>query len=262
MSELVDRLQASGRYVLTAREAQRDTGLRRDALQKAARRLVLADRLCSPREGFFVIVPLEYQSAGSPPPAWFVHDLMAFVGQPYYVGLLSAAAIHGAAHQQPQEFQIVTSAPLPMMLAGRARLRFVVKRGVKATPTESRKTDTGAMAVSTPEATALDLVRYPKASGGLGNVATVLSELVERLDGPRLAKVARSEGERATAQRLGYLLDRIGGGGVSGELARWIGKSRARVVPLRPTRVIRGLPKDEKWRVLVNAEVEPDEGTG
>jgi hypothetical protein len=49
--------------------------------------------------------PLEYREAGGPPASWFIDDLMRFLGQPYYVGLLSAAAIHGAAHQQPMVFQ-------------------------------------------------------------------------------------------------------------------------------------------------------------
>src|SRR5207253_1132092 len=72
------------------------------------------------------------------------------------------------------------------------------------------KTPTGEMRVSTPEATALDLVRYPEHCGGLSNVATVLQELAERLDGGELVRIAEADGEVAYAQRLGYLLDRVG----------------------------------------------------
>jgi hypothetical protein len=50
--------------------------------------------------GVAVVVPPEYREAGCPPASWFIHDLMRFLGQPYYVALLTAAAIHGAAHQQ------------------------------------------------------------------------------------------------------------------------------------------------------------------
>ena len=258
LADIVDRLQATGRYTFTSREALRQTKLKPQTFQKAARRLVQSRRLCSPREGFFVIVPLEYQSAGAPPPSWFVHNLMEHVDQPYYVGLLSAAALYGAAHQQPQEFQVVTSSPLPTMTAGRARLRFVVKQSVKRTPVQSMKTETGTMLVSVAESTALDLVRYVKATGGLSNIATVLGELLEKMDPVQLAKIARRE-DNAVAQRLGYLLDQVGGEATSRALAAWIAKAKPRVVPLRPTRVIRGLPKNEKWRVLVNADVEPDE---
>ncbi|MBU2500813.1 type IV toxin-antitoxin system AbiEi family antitoxin [bacterium] len=34
---------------------------------------------------------------------------MRYLAQPYHVGLLSAAAIHGAAHQQPMVFHVVTA---------------------------------------------------------------------------------------------------------------------------------------------------------
>jgi predicted transcriptional regulator of viral defense system len=262
LADYVDGLQGAGRYTFTAREARQATGLKQDTLQKAARRLVLARRLCSPREGFFVTVPLEYQSASAPPPTWFIHDLMQFIGQPYYVGMLSAAALHGAGHQQPQEFQVVTSAPLPLMHGGRARLRFVVKRKIEATPTLSLKTDTGSIAVSTPEATALDLVRYVKACGGLSHVATVLAELSEKIEPAQLVEAARIDGERSVAQRLGYVLGVVEAAEKAAALAAWLSGQRTVYVPLRPTRATRGLPRDDKWKVLVNAAVEPDEGIG
>jgi len=59
----------------------------------------VAGRVACVRKGFYVIVPLEYQAIGSVPAEWFVDDLMRFIGQPYCAGCLSAAAIHGAAHQ-------------------------------------------------------------------------------------------------------------------------------------------------------------------
>ncbi|MEF8985500.1 MAG: type IV toxin-antitoxin system AbiEi family antitoxin [Bacteroidales bacterium] len=54
-------------------------------------------------------MPPEYSSRGVLPPVLFIHQLMQYIGKSYYIGLLSAAALHGAAHQQPQEFFVVTS---------------------------------------------------------------------------------------------------------------------------------------------------------
>ena len=53
-------------------------------------------RLVVPRRGFFVIVPLEYRQSAAPPPDWYIDALMKSCGRQYYVGLLSAAALHGA----------------------------------------------------------------------------------------------------------------------------------------------------------------------
>ena len=43
----------------------------------------------------------ENRVAGAPPASWYIDDFMKAIGAPYYVGVLTAAALHGAAHQQP-----------------------------------------------------------------------------------------------------------------------------------------------------------------
>ncbi len=258
LSELVDSCQASGRYVLTRDRALAALGISDEALKKAVQRLVTKRRLAVPRRGFFIIVPMEYREAGAPPPAWFIDELMKFCGQPYYVGLLSAAALHGAAHHQPQEFQVVTNRQLRPAVAGRARLRFFRKRHIDRAPTMEMKTETGVMRVSTPEATALDLLRYIEGAGHLGNVATVVAELAEKMEGQRLVEVAKVEGERSNVQRLGHILDRVGAGELGAALAAWVAEQRPRFVALRSDRSARRATKDARWHVLVNERVEAE----
>ena len=252
----LDSLQASGRYTFTRVEAAKALGRSDIALKNALWRLGRAGRVVSPRRGFYVIVPPEYQVAGSLPAAWFIHDLMDYLKRPYYVGLLTASSLHGAAHQAPQEFQVVTDRPLGAIKIGRVRIRFVKKADVSRTPTIGIKTPTGEMQVSTPEATALDLVRYPEHCGGLSNVATILHELGERLDGGELGRVAEADGEVAYAQRLGYLLDRAGRQEVARVLAEWVDTRAPRVTPLSPGAPITGTERDARWRVAVNEEVD------
>ena len=210
------------------------------------------------RRGFFVIVPLEYRQAAAPPPTWFVDDLMEFHGPRYYVGLLSAAALYGAAHQQPQEFHVITSEQLRPAVAGRVRLRFFRKRRIERTATMEMKTETGTLRVSTPEETAFDLMRYPESSGHLGDIATVLAELAEKMEGQQLVEVSRTEDSVATAQRLGYLLERVGAGEVGAKLEEWIASLRPRFVRLRRDRSTRRRPTDARWRVIVNEDIETD----
>lgn len=128
LAELADSYQAGGRYVLTRENALRTLGTSEEALKKAVQRLVAKQRLVVPHRGFYVIVPLEYRAAGAPPASWFIDDLMKFHGHPYYVALLTAAALHGAAHQQPQEFQVITKAQLRPAFAGRSRIASFVRR--------------------------------------------------------------------------------------------------------------------------------------
>lgn len=256
LATLVDQLQAGGRYTLTGDEAITALGITDAALTKAVQRLVAKRRLAVPRRGFFVIVPIEYRQAGAPPPDWYIADLMAFSHRGYYVGLLSAASLHGAAHQQPQEFQVVTDGQLRPVEAGRGRIRFFTKRGMESTPVVDVKTETGLMRVSTPEATALDLMRYLDAAGQFGHVATVLAELAEKMDPVRTVEAAKLDGSLPNAQRLGHLLDLVGAGEVGEGLADWIAERGPRYLALRPDHPAERAPKDSRWRLLVNEEIE------
>ncbi len=257
LAAYLDRLQSEGRYVFTRDEGMAALGCSADAFKLAVHRLAMKRRMVSPRRGFHVIVPVEYRSAGGPPPDWYVDALMAFHGKPYYVGILSAAALHGASHQQPQELQVVTSTPLRPILTGRARIRFFQKAGIAEVPVSSVKTYTGFMRVSTPEATAFDLFRYPHASGGLGNVATVLAELSDQMDPARLADAA-AQAESASVQRLGYLLDLVGQQALAEPLAAWVDERGARTYLLRPDLEAGGCEFCERWRLVINEKVEAD----
>ena len=61
---------------------------------------------------------------------------------------------------------------------------------------EGRKTDTGTMKISSAALTALDVLRYPQASGGIDNVATILSDVSLGVEKSRLA--ARVESRSGT----------------------------------------------------------------
>lgn len=254
----MDALQGRGRYTFGRAEALKELGATPEALEVAVRRLAAKRRLAVPRRGFYVIVPPEYRSAGAPPPDWFIDDLMRFEGKPYYVGLLSAAALHGAAHQQPQEFQVMTDGPLRPARVGRVRVHFFTKANVGSTPVVEVKTQTGSMRVSTPEATTIDLVRYVRGAGQLGNVATVLAELAEKIDPERLLEASRKDVELAHVQRLGHLLDAVGAASAAKPIAAWISEQRPRRVLLRPGSRRPIGEEDPRWRVSVNEPVEVD----
>ena len=181
VAEFIDNLQAKGRYSFTKQEAKQATRDSDSVLKLSLWRLAKKRRVKLIREGFYTIVPLEYASSGVLPPDWFLADLMKFIGQPYYVGLLSAAAIHGASHQQPQEFQVVVPVPMRAIRAGRVTVRFYTKAGLRSSSVVEVKTSTGYMRVSDPAATAIDLVAYADRVGGLDRVLTVLQELSEKI---------------------------------------------------------------------------------
>lgn len=257
LATFVDDLQARGRYTFTRAEVARAQECSPVALEAALRRLKERGRIASPRRGFYVIVPLEYRQAGCPPASWFIDDLMQYLGQPYYVGLLSAAALHGAAHQQPMVFQVITDRPTRPTVVGRVKIRFHVSRHIEAVPVVAVQTETGALRVSTPEATAFDLIRFAPAAGHLSNVATVLAELAEKLDPVVLVALASSYAV-PEVQRLGYLLEQLGEEELAGPLAGWLGTQRHRPVLLALGQGKGAALPDRRWRIVPNETVEVD----
>jgi len=175
------------------------------ALSRLAKQKVIA----SPARGFYVILPPEYRSLGCLPADQFIPVLMKRLDLPYYAGLLSAAQFHGAAHQRPQEFQVFLGKNRRSIQCGAVRVAFLARKRLAEVPVQNFDTPRGTILVSTPEATALDLVGYAHRAGGLSQVATVLSELAERIDPEKLAAAARTA-PVAWAQRLGYLLEHLG----------------------------------------------------
>ena len=201
------------------------------------------------------MVPPEYRTWGAVPASWFIDPMMRHLGRSYYVGLLSAAAQHGASHQAAQTFQVMTDRHVENRDFDRIRLRFQTSSLVGQMPIEQVNTPTGTMAVSTPEATVGDLVERPEKSGGLNNVATILREIGE-LDGAELARLSALRA-RTHARRLGWLLTNFRGDVESSRLRVIADPGKGAPTPLVAGGSSQGVV-DEGWSVIVNTEVEPD----
>ena len=256
MANWVEKLQSQGRYTFTRFDAESETGRSFIAVQSALRRLKEQNRVVSPRRGFYVIVPPEYRSAGSIPASWFINDLMQFIAQPYYVGLLSAAAIYGAAHQQPMVFQVITDKPTRPIHIWNNKIEFFMCKQINEMPVKHIQTETGTIPVSTPETTAFDLVRYQDAAGHLNNVATVLTELAEQLDVKSLLRLTETF-RVPDVQRLGYILDEIGEEQLADSLAKWLESKSFRVVKLSTGEQRVGRISN-RWKVVVSEPLESD----
>lgn len=241
-SYVVD-LAARGRYHFTTAEAASALGSSVPAARAALRRLKAKNAIADPHRGFHVIVPPEYRRHGCLPAEQFVPQLMKHLHMSYYVALLSAAELHGAAHQRPQSFQVMVKTHRRPIECGEVHVQFIARKDVTTTSVVERKTPRGVLLVASPEATALELVGYAEHSGGLDHVATVLAELVESIDVDRLVtECARSP--IAWVQRLGFLLDLIGHREVADKLAPFVLSHARAIAPLVRARSRNGAPRD------------------
>ena len=254
-SQLPETLISQGRYWATAGELAALSGTAPSTIRQAIARQRHQGRLFSPARGFYVMIPPEYRLWGSVPGEWFIGAMMEHLGRSYYVSFLTAAAMHGSAHQAPQTFQVVTDKYLPNRDLGRVLLRFTTSDHVQDMAVEERTTQTGYFSLATRETTMVDLVWRYRAGGGISNVATVLKEIGE-LDGDQLARLAPVR-DRATARRLGWLLEQYRAD-VDPHWLHIVARSDSgEPVLLSPSGPKRGRI-DQRWGVVVNTSVEPD----
>lgn len=253
----VEDLRKQGKYLFLKNDAVQALSVTDNALQKSISRLIKKRKIAYLKKGLYQIIPVEYESSGSLPVEWIINNLMSHLGIPYYVGLLSAAAFHGASHQATQVFQIICPKQIPDLNLGVFKICFYRSKELATIPTQELKTPAGYIKVSTPEGSAFDLIRYFHQAGHLNHVATALSELAETINANKLPPIAANLSLRY-AQRLGYLLDLLGYESLTKPLYHFIEHKHPRYIPLRPDSPIQNAEKNKKWHIIINEKIEAD----
>ncbi len=188
---------------------------------------------------------------------------MKSLDRPYYAGLLSAAALQGASHQQPQEFFVFTGLPA---------MRPIHKNGIKVNfislvhfPKneifEQIKAEVGYLNLSPPALTALDLVSFENKIGGLSRASTVIAELAENLKPSHFTAKNLNTAKISTIQRLGYIFEIVlNRQDLSGALFKHCEKTKLNFnkIKLDPTCGTYGFEVNKKWNVILNTKIEPD----
>lgn len=253
----IEQLASKGRYIFTSDEARQALKVSPDASKLALNRLARQGQIASPARGFYVIVPPEYRSLGCLPADQFIPDLMARKGLTYYAGLLTAAQYYGAAHQRPQEFQVFLKKNRRPIHCGKVRVKFIARKDIDDVAVRTFNTARGELKVSTPEATAIDLAGYPEHVGGLDQVATILSELAEDIDPEVLARAAMTA-PITWVQRLGFMLELVEQETVANGIRPYVQDHAREYTALIPGGRDAGENRVPDWKLIVNAELEPD----
>lgn len=233
------------------------------ALKSSLKRQVDKGKILSIYKGYYLIIPPQYSGKGILPPALFLDSFMKFLERPYYVALLNAAAYHGASHQQPQEYFVITTFPVlrPTKRKG-LKLNYISINTISKKLLEQKKTEAGYLSVSNPALTSTDLVQYEKRIGGLNRAATVLNELIEVISPADFNQVLLEYAPVTALQRLGYLLEFAC---LNTELADALFSAMKRQslkffrIPLKSSIPVKGYSSGNRWAVIVNAKIEIDE---
>jgi predicted transcriptional regulator of viral defense system len=260
----IEKLLAQGKNTFTYEQACSEfKEVSSSAITLALRRLSAKNKVVSVFKGFYVIISPEYSLKGIVPPILFIDSLMKYAGKPYYIGLLSAAALHGASHQRSQEFFVINQLPAlrPTNRKG-IKINYVGRTEIPDSFLEKRKTETGYVNVSNPELTAIDLLQYEKHIGGVNRAATVINELSEVMRADRFSNEFISTIPIVMLQRLGFILDHIV---ENKELAEGVFSALSRKysnwerMPLKSGKPEKGCNTDSKWKIVINLDIEIDE---
>lgn len=251
-------IRSRGRYAFTLEELMAEFNLPYLTIKQGLYRLKLKKVIFQVRQGFYTIVPPEYSAQGIIPLYFYLDDLMKYLGRSYYLSLLSAAALHGAAHQQPMEFFVTIQHPTLRSIKNmKVKINFVTKNNWPEEVIVKHKTSSGYINVSSPEWTALDLLANINKLG-LNRVVTVIQELASEIKASNLAKTASKYDNISNLQRLGYILDNVAGEKkLADSLHKELEKKKYNLVLLSPLKGRKG-EIDEKWRVIKNMEIESD----
>jgi predicted transcriptional regulator of viral defense system len=249
-------IRSQGYYAFTLDEIKNKFNLPYHSLRQTLYRLKRKNEIVQIRQGFYVIIPPEYSKQGIIPPYLYIGDLMKSLDKPYYVGLLSAAALYGAAHQQPTGYTVITQSPAPRSI-DKLKILFFSKQEFLQDGIVKRKTPAGYINVSSPELTALDFFDYIH-KFGINRITTILQELSEEMKPSLLLKIAKQYPNPAAIQRLGYILDTVvSSEKLSDALWKVLNERNFFPVPLSPQKEKKG-ETDSKWKIIKNMEIESD----
>ncbi len=260
VSTFLDDLARKGQYHFTLEEISKELSMKQSSVSVSISRLAKKDKVQMIRKGFGIIIGL---TNGTLHPSYFIDSMMKFLGVRYYVGLLNAASYRGASHQAVMNYTVVVDKTLKPILLRGLKIEFITKNNFnEITEIEKVAGSGGYFYISTSELTTIDLVSFPKKSGHLNNIATVLEDLFDEINLKKLAKLCTKKSiPTSIIQRLGYLLDVVLGEKDKAEyILKVLNERRSYKVFLSiyNKKEVLNIPFSKKWMLYVNEIVEPD----
>ncbi len=233
------------------------------SVKKELNRLSSQKIIASVYKGFYVIIPVQYASKGVVPAMYYIDQLMAYIGKPYYISLLSAAEMLGAAHQRPQNFYVTTLRPSASVSKDKNPiLRWVFITDIAEEFLLQKNSQTGIVKYSNAELTSIDVLQYSHYIGGITRASTLLSELTELTDfNNKIDKLSKIS-SISTIQRLGYIVEEVLGDTEQADIIYNQLKTttkRLNYIMLDTQSKKEAFDTNKKWKININTEIEIDE---
>lgn len=254
VARFLDDLQARGDLVVSVDEAAKQSTLSRIAAQRQLERLAPRAARLPGRPSVFLIVPPEHRLRGAPPVAAWLDEYFRAQGNLYYVGLLSAAALHGSSKQAVQVTQVLLRQPRRPIAVGKIHLDFYVKSKLELTPLTEIPGLPAPLAVSSPEATALDLIAFSHRLGGIERAIEVIKGLEGVLTVTGMRRAIRACVPVTVLQRTGYVFEMLRFDSLADIVQRALPKRFPPALLQAHGQRVKG-PACERWAIVNNTQL-------
>ncbi|MEQ8686563.1 MAG: type IV toxin-antitoxin system AbiEi family antitoxin [Imperialibacter sp.] len=259
-SEYIKQLLSVEEYSFSLEEIITATNKGEIAVRSELSRLVVKKEIVNLRKGFYLIIPPRYSLAGKLPVQLYSEKLFSYLNRRYYLGLYTAAKIHGASHQQTQrDYLLIEKPKLNDIKKKHFDIRFFTTSNWPEDCIQTKKLDAGNYKISSPSLTLADLVHHQTKLGGLNRMSATVEELAEELTEDDLARLLSWYPHKSTVQRMGFLLESLlRESQLTDTLMRYLELEKYFPVLLSPSSSQKPGKVYNKWKVDVNIKLDND----
>ena len=260
VSDFVSKCLAYEQYAFSWDELKADISKTDIALRHELVRLSRKKEIITLRQGFYLILSPRYKTFARLPLELYGEKLFKFLGKPYYIAFFSAAAFHGASHQQVQQSYLMTKIPnIRDIKKGNIYLNFSATSKWPENNIMKRKSDARLFNISSPALTTIDLIHYQSKMGGINRIFTILEELVESITSEDIRDLLQWYPHVSSIQRLGFLFQELQTEqSLLDPLQEYLHDKKFFPVLLSPDKDGKPGKANNTWKVDMNIELESD----
>ena len=253
-------MQSFEEYSFSIEEVIENTSKTSVAIKSEISRLTGKKKILNLRKGFYLIISPRYSSSEKLPIQLYVEKLFKYLDRKYYIGLYSAAKIHGASHQQSQrDYLIIETPKLNSIKKKHFDIQFLTIANWPKQNIMGKKSDAGMYQVSSPALTFMGLIHHHTKIGGLNRMLASLEELTDEIGEADMKELTTWYNHKSTLQRAGFLLEELTGQNAFTDIIHEkLTQQPYYPVLLSPKKNKKPGSANNPWKIDVNLKLESD----
>jgi predicted transcriptional regulator of viral defense system len=259
LHDAVGRLAREGKRFFTVKELAQVLDVKQAKAQQIAFRLAKAGLATRLKRGTYALAAADtWGEPGAPPTNWYQTAAALVAPAPYYLAYYTAMRLHRMTQHPLRTLFIAVPRPQRGVTIGPVRFQFVILKEHRFFGYENHLLEPGQLVKAADlERTFIDCADRLDLSGGLEEILRGFKRRHPELNPDRLLRHLMRLREPALTKRVGFLLELAGYGepGVLRELERIAGRVK-RYVPLDTTKRDRTGPRNKRWELVVNADID------